>query len=201
MCRRPQRSWSTRRNCSQSSPRASLHFLGVLINGNAFKVPAFYTCRDMYGTTARGSILRAGMDGSSPAMILTGLQDPKGIAIDFEFGHLYWTEWKADRIQRSDLQGRGVQPVLQLPSFSRPWGIAVDQERIYWSTAWNPDSQLGSCTKAGTDVRSHFNAVNWMSHITFVPDLNLPTNRTNHCAGQRCAKVCVLTRTSFHCVA
>ena len=72
-----------------------------------------------------GSIHRAGTDGSSLLTLINGLNHPQGITIDFTSRGLYWTEYYGDRIQSSDLDGRDVQLVVQLPIDSMPWGIAI----------------------------------------------------------------------------
>ena len=90
----------------------------------------------MYWTigSSAGSIRRAGMDWSSPLTLVTGLNYPTGVTIDFPSRRLYWTEYYGGKIQSSDLDGRAVQVVLQLPSNSGPQGTAVLNDGIYWGT-------------------------------------------------------------------
>ena len=108
----------------------------------------------MYWTNApAGSIHKAGMDGSSPVTLVPyGLSYPYGLTIDFASRRLYWTEYFGEKIQSSDLDGGDVQLLIQLPSGSVPWGVAVVGGRVYWGNAG--DKRLQSVTKEGQDLQT-----------------------------------------------
>ena len=146
-----------------------------------------------------GSLHSAGMDGTGPTTLITGLKHPGGITIDFTSRKLYWTADSADQIQSCDLHGRGLQTVIQLSSGAGPWGIVLLNDRIYWGNFKN--KTLQSSTKDGTDIQTLCTDTHNVRLMTLVPGLDHPSSKTNHCAGQRCSKPCVLTTTSIRCVA
>ena len=145
-----------------------------------------------------GSIQRVEMDGSSPVVLLTGLEGPNGITIDFAHRRLYWTDLNSHKIQSSDLDGRNVRTLVQLGSGSHPWGIGVINDRIYWGNEGN--KKLESATMDGQDVKMLHTSTNSIRHITIVRAMDGPKNRTNPCEGRNCSKLCVLTRTSYRCL-
>ena len=149
----------------------------------------------MYWTKDGGSIVRAGMDGSNVATIVSGLDRPAGITIDFHGSKLYWADWRSNKIQSSGLDGSGVVALMQLSS--GPYGIAVTGERLYWSLF---DAKImQSATKTGEDIRMvHFGRAG-IYHLT-VPDWTAIKNRTNPCRVQACSGVCVLTSSSYKCL-
>ena len=153
----------------------------------------------MYWTKAvPGSIDRAGMDSSSPVTLVTRWGSPHAITIDFPSRRLYWTEPSVPRIQSSDLYGGDLQLAVQLPDESFPYGITIFNDRIYWASAG--DDKLQSSTKDGQDIQTLHTASN-ISHVTAVPAEDRPTTRLNDCAGRNCTTLCVLTPTSYRCLA
>ena len=76
-------------------------------------------------------ILKAGLDGSNPVELVTGLDAPADIVVDALGGKLYWAD--NTRLQRSNLDGSDVEDVVTGISFAR--GIAVDSaaEHVYWT--------------------------------------------------------------------
>ncbi len=73
---------------------------------------------------ARG-VHRANLDGSEVETVVTlsGAEFPLDLALDPAGGKMYWTELAPGRVRRANLDGTGIEKVLQLPF---PWGIAVD---------------------------------------------------------------------------
>ena len=153
-----------------------------------------------YSRGNRSSILRTELDGTNPATLVTDLEDPFGIAIDFSSQRLYWADRDAGKIQSSDLQGQGVLTVFQVSDGldSQPYGVALGGNRIYWSTQGSDRLQSGS--KGGGQIITHYNATTTLGHLSVIPSVDLPQNRTNHCAGHNCRKVCVLTAASSRCL-
>ena len=155
----------------------------------------------MYWTrlTTPGSISSAGMDGSSPLRLITGLGAPYGLTIDHSSQRLFWTDYTRNNIQSSDVDEQDVQLVLEFPSGSNPWGITVLKGRIYWVNDGN--NMLQSATKDGQDVQTLYTETNGMRQIIIAPAVNQPTNRTNDCAGRSCSKLYVLAPASYRCLA
>ena len=141
-----------------------------------------------------GSIHKAGMDGSNPITLVTGLIWPIGVTIDFASRRLYWAEDRNNRIQSSDLHGQDIRLVLQLPVDSWPWGIAAWNGRIYWGNYDN--GKLQSANMDGGDMQTLYTESKPIHYIAVVPSWDQQTNRKNHCAGRYCANLCVLTPAS-----
>ena len=88
--------------------------------------------------------------------LITGLEDPKGVAVDVVNRKLYWTEQTGDttgKIQRADLDGSNVQLVKDLTS--APHSIALDttNRKIYLTNAWGKVQRMNF---DGSNFRSNF---------------------------------------------
>ena len=154
----------------------------------------------MYWTRfSAGSLHKAGMDGSSPTTLVTSLGKPVGLTIDFASGRLYWAEWGTNMIKTSDTDGKGLQTAVQLPSGSQPLGIALSSDRIYFGNFGN--NKFQSSSRDGRDIQTLHTETNDIHHVMIVPAWNQLTNRPNHCKGQSCSKLCVLTPNSYRCLA
>ena len=134
------------------------------------------------------SLHKAGMDGSSPVTLLSSLGEPLGLTIDFSLRRLYWGEYDSNKIQTSYMDGRGIQTAVQLPSSSQPFGIALSSDRIYWGSYG--DNKFQSSARDGKDIQTLYTETSNIIHIILVPAWNQPANRTNHCEGQSCSKLC-----------
>ena len=143
------------------------------------------------------SIMRAGMDGSSPVTLVFASGDAYGIVIDFKASKLFWPDDDHHKIQSSNLAGGDRRTVIQL-STGMPHGIAYVKDRIYWGEYGS--KKLQSSITAGDDITIVHTDSGSIRHLTVVPDFSLPRNRTNHCARHSCEKVCVLTAASFRCL-
>lgn len=56
-------------------------------------------------------------------VIITGANNPTGVAVDNINDHLYWAELGGDRILRSHLNGSSTKFSIDVPS---PTGLALD---------------------------------------------------------------------------
>ena len=142
------------------------------------------------------SIMRAGMDGSSPVTVVSGFYGAYGLTIDFKTSKLFWAD-VGGKVESSNFQGGDRRAVVQNQS-GGPYGIAVANDRVYWGEYRG--KKLKSSTTTGEDIIVLHSDTSNIRHITLVPNFYLPQNRTNHCAGHTCAKVCVLTAASFRCL-
>ena len=112
-----------------------------------------------------GKIQSADLDGSNIQDLVTGLDDPQGIALDIAGGKMYWTSQRGmnratntftGKIQCADLDGSNIQDLVTGLEPPRG-GIALDVARgkMYW-TDW---SKIQCADLDGSNVR------------TLVPDL------------------------------
>ncbi|XP_002741307.2 prolow-density lipoprotein receptor-related protein 1-like [Saccoglossus kowalevskii] len=75
----------------------------------------------------------ANMDGTNRVAIIEGLQKPGGLAIDLNLNKLYYTDAGDQSIHASDFNGENAQIIFTPSPTSQPWGIAVTDDKIYWS--------------------------------------------------------------------
>ncbi|XP_063881494.1 prolow-density lipoprotein receptor-related protein 1-like isoform X4 [Scylla paramamosain] len=94
-----------------------------------------FTSRGRQATTASQSVIeRAWMDGSHrEPFVISELQWPNGLTIDFKEGFLYWCDGYHRVIERVKLDGSGREVVLRGSVMSHPYGIAYHEGFIYWS--------------------------------------------------------------------
>ena len=57
-------------------------------------------------------IQRANLDGSNVEDLVTGLGDPRGIALDISKGKMYWTDVGTSKIQRANLDGSNIEDLI-----------------------------------------------------------------------------------------
>ena len=87
------------------------------------------------------SIQRATLEGSSiQSIVTTGIDSPRGIALDLVNNNVYWTD---GGIRRASFDGTQVEDVVT-NGISTPFGIAVDSTsgKVYW-TAGRKIQRLG----------------------------------------------------------
>ena len=71
----------------------------------------------------RGNLDMANSEVSNIEDIVTGLENPSGIALDVVSGKMYWTDWDTDKIQRANLDGSNVEDLVT--GLEGPRGIAI----------------------------------------------------------------------------
>ena len=141
--------------------------------------------------------MKASTDGMNSKQIVSGLGDPTGITVDYKSSKLFWVDHTSNLVQSSTLEGRNVNTVLEISGF-KPWGIALSENKIYLGNCrWA--SELRSCTRTGADMRTLYNASRPIQQLTVVAPAPASTRR-NHCTGQSCYGICVLTPSSFRCL-
>lgn len=89
---------------------------------------------DIYFINSGVGIERIAPDGTERQVLVAwDFVTPQGIALDLTNQKLYWTDWIADKIQRSNLDGSGVEDVLTT-GLDLPEGIEIDPEngKMYW---------------------------------------------------------------------
>ena len=80
-----------------------------------------------------GAILRAHLDGSNVDTLVTGLDEPRGLALDMVVGYVYWTDMVAGNIYRVHLDGSNVDTLVT--DLDDPRGLALDVAggHMYWT--------------------------------------------------------------------
>ena len=94
----------------------------------------------LYWTDARTDrIQRAELDGSDIRTLVSGLMQPRDLALDRDGGRMYWTDSGADKIQRAHLDGSKVEDLVT-EGLKEPFGLALDLGggKMYWSD-WGTD--------------------------------------------------------------
>ena len=65
------------------------------------------------------------------------LESPRGIAIDFEYGYLFFSDWgTTPRIERADMNGERRSRIVT-SDLGWPNGLSVDkvEKKLYWTDA------------------------------------------------------------------
>ena len=75
-------------------------------------------------TTTQAITKNSISDSGVEDLVTTGFVDPWGIALDVAGGKMYWTDWRSDKIQRSNLDGSDVEDLVT--GLSPPEGIALE---------------------------------------------------------------------------
>lgn len=91
----------------------------------------YYTDWGRFGTS--GKIYRTTMAGSlKRAIIDRDLNQPSGLALDYEEKMLYWTDAVREKIERINLVGKPKREVL-ISATIYPFAITVHRNYIYWT--------------------------------------------------------------------
>eukprot|EP00058_Branchiostoma_floridae_P017897 XP_002603386.1 hypothetical protein BRAFLDRAFT_80379 [Branchiostoma floridae] len=128
-----------------------------------------------------GAINVARLDGSFRKVLVTGLDQPSGIAVQPEQKSLYWTE--TGSISRATLAGTVKEVIVSAQTdvaVGNPTGIAVDplNSRLYWT-----DGERG--TVMSSNLRGEDAEPYWSSNggelfgMAFYKDFQFWTDRTN----------------------
>ena len=134
---------------------------GIAVDVSGGKI---YWASSTWNTTTNawvgGKIRCADLDGSNMRTLVTGLDDPQGIALDVAGGKMYWTSQRdlnratntfTGKIQSADLDGSSVRDLVTGLEPPRG-GIALDIAggKIYW-TDWD---KIQSADLDGSNVRT-----------------------------------------------
>src|SRR5271154_4651460 len=120
-----------------------------------------------------GSILRSDLDGGNLTTIVPagGTYTPKQLQIEKSTGKLYWCDREGMRVMRSNLDGSGIETLIDTSAGdARPgadptkWcvGIAVDIEKskFYWTQKGGDNAGQGSIRRAGISMPRGATAAN-----------------------------------------
>jgi hypothetical protein len=76
-----------------------------------------------WGDAGSGTIRRANLDGSNQEILIRGLSEPPGIALDVADNALYWTDALGNDIGRAKLDGTGQE--ILVTDLNMPTSIAL----------------------------------------------------------------------------
>ncbi|HUE95587.1 MAG TPA: hypothetical protein VMN39_02960 [Longimicrobiaceae bacterium] len=119
-----------------------------------------------------GSVMRADLDGRNVTTIVPsgGTFTAKQLTLDAGNRKLYWSDREGMKIQRVNLDGTGLETLVQIASGDAArqnaanWavGIAVDPERghVYWTQKGGDNEGVGSIRRAGIDIPAGQTAAN-----------------------------------------
>jgi hypothetical protein len=111
-----------------------------------------------------GSIVRADIDGGNVTTIVRegGTFTAKQLKLDKKNGKLYWSDREGMRIQRANLDGSGLETLIETGHGAddrwdaKNWcvGIAIDVagRKIYWTQKGNDDAGEGRILRASLDI-------------------------------------------------
>jgi hypothetical protein len=111
-----------------------------------------------------GSILRADLDGKNPTVIVPegGTHTPKQLQLDKKNGKLYWSDREGMRVMRANLDGSGIETLIETghgdedrrDARKQCVGIALDIDRgqLYWTQKGNDNAGQGRIFRAGLDI-------------------------------------------------
>ena len=111
-----------------------------------------------------GHIERADLDGANRKTIVPpgATFTPKQLHLEKESGKLYWSDREGMRVMRANLDGSGVETLVQTGEGDADrrdltkWcvGIAVDPDRghIYWTHKGPDNAGVGRLCRAGIDI-------------------------------------------------
>jgi sugar lactone lactonase YvrE len=111
-----------------------------------------------------GSIERVDLDGGNRKTIVSdgATFTPKQLQLDKRHGKLYWCDREGMRVMRANLDGTGIETLVQTGSTEADrgdqtnWcvGIAIDFERnqIYWTQKGPDNAGRGRIFRAGIDI-------------------------------------------------
>ena len=137
-----------------------------LPDGIAVDVEAGHLYWTNMGVPSRndGSIERADLDGRNRTTIVPegATFTPKQLQLDKRGGKLYWSDREGMRVMRANLDGSGIETLVQTGSTEADrrdqtkWcvGIALDLERgqIYWTQKGPDNAGKGRIFRAGIDI-------------------------------------------------
>ncbi|XP_078695204.1 low-density lipoprotein receptor-related protein 2-like [Branchiostoma floridae x Branchiostoma belcheri] len=141
-----------------------------------------WVASNLYWTEkSHGRIQVSRLDGSFRKVIVSGLDQPLGVAVHPREGFLFWTETgTTPRVARATLAGTETRTLVSGFSVNQPRGLAIDflEDRIYWVDGFHGTVQ--SCDVNGGNVVSHsITGAFDLSGITIYKDYVMMTDSDN----------------------
>lgn len=89
----------------------------------------------IYWTDSGANVIqRSDSNGANLENLVSGLGDPRGIAVEPVSGKIYWVDARSNKIQRANVDGSNVEDLVT-KGLKTPIGIALDIAggKMYWS--------------------------------------------------------------------
>jgi len=107
----------------------------------------------IYWTNQFSDEIRVGsLDGSGASTLVSGEDNPIGVAIDPEAGKIYWAQFGAPgSIRVANLDGTGISTLF---SGEVPGGVAIDPEanKVYWASFGSTLIRVGNLDGTGAST-------------------------------------------------
>ena len=104
----------------------------------------------MYWADGCAGVHRSNLNGTDVEMLVAReIAHPNDVAVDVNNGKIYWTNSEAETIQRANLDGTGVEDVVEWRRVPRGIALDVKQGKIY-------STEIDFTTGAGTIRRLNF---------------------------------------------
>src|SRR6266496_390900 len=110
-----------------------------------------------------GRIHSANADGSDRKVIVSGARVPDGVVVDFEAGHIYWTNMGVPSrndgsIERADLNGQNRVTIVGESKTFTPKQLHLDLKKrlLYWTDRGDPPrGNTVNCASIEADFTKH----------------------------------------------
>ncbi|XP_025192655.1 very low-density lipoprotein receptor-like isoform X1 [Melanaphis sacchari] len=148
------------------------HEMSAIINSTKSATAidfVFRTGMIFWGDVSEKKIYKAPIDEGRERSIVveSGLSSADGLAVDWIYGHIYWTNADRDSIELANFEGN-MQKTLIRSELKEPRSIAVDPLNgwLYWSD-WGSNAKIERAGMDGThrEVIASFD-VKWPNGIT-----------------------------------
>ncbi len=129
----------------------------ALVSATTYADPFYWT--DPSISPGSNLIRQANGDGSGVSTVVTGLQEPRGMALDLMNGQMYWADPGASAIRRTNIDGSGpLQTVAASGDGSADVALDVGNGKIYWTDSDN--TQVNNGGLSGQIRRSNLDGSN-----------------------------------------
>jgi hypothetical protein len=78
-----------------------------------------------------GKIRRANLDGSDIETLISGLTNPRGLALDLAGGKMYWSDTQDNTIYRANIDGTGMEAIVSGYQYGRPT-LDLANDKVYF---------------------------------------------------------------------
>jgi len=93
------------------------------------------------------------LTGNNRHTIVSNLGQPNGLTIDYATSKLYWVDTLSDKVEISDLEGRGRTTLYSGISLPQPFGITVYNDLLYL-TDWITRSVVSESTDGNAPLQN-----------------------------------------------